>query len=33
MLDLKAQIYTLRINDSNWSNLLGGGVGVGLLLP
>jgi hypothetical protein len=32
-LDLKAQLYTLRINDSNWSNTLGGGVGVGLLIP
>jgi hypothetical protein len=33
MLDLKAQVYTLRINDSNWANTIGAGLGVGLLLP
>jgi hypothetical protein len=33
LVDLKAQVYTLRINDSSWSNLIGAGVGVGLLLP
>jgi hypothetical protein len=32
-LDVKAQLYTPRINDSNWSKLLGGGLGVGLNVP
>jgi hypothetical protein len=33
MLDLKAQLYMLRINDSDWSKTLGGGIGVGLHVP
>ena len=33
MLDIKAQLYMLRINDSDWSKTIGGGVGVGVLLP
>jgi len=33
MLDVKAQLYTLRINDSDWSKFLGGGIGVALLVP
>ncbi len=33
MLDLKAQIYMLRINDADWSKTIGGGIGVGLLIP
>lgn len=33
MLDIKAQLYMLRINDSEWSKTIGGGLGVGVLLP
>ena len=33
MLDIKAQVYTQRINDASWSDYLGGGVGVALLIP
>jgi hypothetical protein len=33
VVDVKAQLYTPRINDSGWSKLLGGGLGVGLTLP
>ncbi len=33
MLDIKAQLYMLRINGSDWSKTIGGGIGVGLLIP
>jgi hypothetical protein len=33
ILDIKAQLYTLRINDSDWSKFLGGGLGVGIVVP
>jgi hypothetical protein len=33
MFDIKAQLYMRRINDSDWSKTLGGGLGVGLLIP
>lgn len=29
-MDIKAQVYTSRVNDSNWSKFIAGGVGVGL---
>lgn len=33
MVDIKAQIYTPRVNDSAWSRYLGGGLGVGVTVP
>ena len=33
ILDLKVQVRTERINDSNWTQFIGGGVGAGLRLP
>jgi hypothetical protein len=33
MIDFKAQLYMLRINDSDWSKTVGAGFGMGLLLP
>jgi len=33
ILDLKVQVRTERINDSNWTQYIGGGVGAGLRLP
>ena len=33
MLDIKAQLYMLRVNDSDWSRTIGGGLGVAVLLP
>jgi hypothetical protein len=33
VLDLKVQVRTERINDVNWAQYIGGGLGVGLRLP
>jgi hypothetical protein len=33
MFDIKAQLYTLRINDSGWTKYIGGGLGVALTVP
>jgi hypothetical protein len=33
MFDIKAQLYMLRVNDSDWSRTIGGGLGVAVLLP
>lgn len=33
IFDLKAQVLTTRINSSNWANYIGGGVGVGVVVP
>lgn len=33
ILDLKVQVRTERINDANWTQFIGGGIGAGLRLP
>jgi hypothetical protein len=32
-IDIKSQVYTEQINDVNWAQHIGGGIGVGLRLP
>jgi hypothetical protein len=32
-IDVKAQVYVARINDSDWSKTLGAGLGVGFTIP
>jgi hypothetical protein len=33
ILDLKVQVRTERINDANWTQFIGAGIGAGLRLP
>lgn len=33
MFDVKAQLLTTRVNDSSWPSYVGGGLGVGLVMP